>query len=144
VATTLDRTITVPGDAESVFDFVADFSTTEQWDPGIVAATKTSAGPVGLGAEFELMASFMGRKLRTEYRIIEYERPQRVVIRGGTAQFTSTDTIIVTPAEGAVRIDYRAVFELRGAMRLAEPFLKGTFSRLADAAVAGLERRLSR
>jgi carbon monoxide dehydrogenase subunit G len=144
MATTLDRTITVPGDPEAVFDYVADFATTQEWDPGIDTSRKTSEGPVGLGSEFDVRASFMGRKLETKYRIVGYERPKEVVIKGGTSQFTSTDTIGVAAVGDGVRIDYRAVFELSGLLRLAEPFLKGTFAKLADKAVAGLEKTLSR
>jgi carbon monoxide dehydrogenase subunit G len=144
VATTLDRTITVPGEPEAVFDYVADFATTEEWDPGIESARKTSQGPVGLGSEFELTAVFMGRKLRTTYRIVGYERPTEVVIKGGTNRFTSTDTLTVTPTDDErVRVGYRAVFELGGLLRFAEPLLRGTFERIADKAVAGLAEKLS-
>jgi carbon monoxide dehydrogenase subunit G len=144
MATTIDKSITVPGDPEAIFDYVADFSTTEEWDPGIESARKTSEGPVGLGSEFELTAVFMGRKLRTAYRIVDYDRPERVVVQGGTKQFTSTDTITVTPVDGGVQVGYRAVFELGGPLRLAEPFLRGTFHKLGDKAVGGLEAKLSR
>ena len=144
MATTLDRTITVPGDPEAIFDYVADFSTTQEWDPGIESARKTSEGPVGLGSEFELTAVFMGRKLRTAYRIVDFDRPERVVVKGGTNQFTSTDTITVTPVDGGVQVGYRAVFELSGLLRLAEPFLRGTFQKLGDKAVGGLQAKLGR
>ena len=144
MATTLDRTIIVPGDPEAVFDYVADFATTQEWGPGIESSRKTSDGPVGMGSEFELTAVFMGRKLRTTYRIVGYDRPNQVVVKGGTNQFTSTDTITVTPIDGRVQVGYRAVFELGGPLRLAEPFLRGTFAKLADKAVGGLEAKLSR
>lgn len=144
MATTLDRTITVPGEPAAVFDYVADFATTEEWDPGIESARKTSDGPVGLGSEFELAAVFMGRKLLTTYRIEGYDRPHHVVVVGGTGHFTSTDTLTITPVDEGVRIGYRAVFELSGLMRLAEPFLKRTFEKLADEAVGGLREKLSR
>lgn len=144
MATTFDRTITVPGDPAAVFDYVADFATTEEWDPGIESARKSSDGPVGLGSEFELTAVFMGRKLRTVYRIEGYDRPNQVVVKGGTTRFTSTDTITVTPVDGSVQVGYRAVFELSGLLRYAEPLLRGTFGKIADKALAGLEKRLSR
>ena len=54
-----------------------------------------------------------------------------------------TDIITVAPAAEGVEVGYRAVFELSGIMRLAEPFLKGTFNRLGTDAVGGLKRVLS-
>lgn len=142
MATTMDRTIVVPGDIEKVFDYIADFSNTAEWDPGIVSARRTSPGPIAPGSTFELVAEFMGRKLTTTYEVVTMDAPHGVVVRGGTARFTSTDTLNLTETEGDIRIDYRAVFELKGPLRLAEPLLRGTFAKLADKAVAGLEKEL--
>ncbi|HSF84170.1 MAG TPA: SRPBCC family protein [Acidimicrobiia bacterium] len=144
MATNIERTITVPGSADKVFAYVADFSNTAEWDPGIVSAERTGSGPVGEGSAFDLVARFKGRDLATTYRITEFDPPSRVVLVGGTNNFTSTDIITVTPATEGVQIGYRAIFELSGIMRLSEPFLKGTFNRLADDAVAGLKVVLSR
>jgi carbon monoxide dehydrogenase subunit G len=143
MATNIERSITVSGSAQDVFAYVADFANTAEWDPGIVSAERVGSGPIGEGSAFDLVARFKGRDLETTYRITEYEAPSRVVLVGGTNNFTSTDIITVTPATDGVEIGYRAIFELSGIMRLAEPFLKGTFNRLADDAVAGLEEVLS-
>lgn len=141
--TTLDRTIVVPGDIEKVFEYIADFSNTAEWDPGIVSARRTSPGPVAPGSTFELVAEFMGRQLPTTYEVVSMDPPHRIVVRGGTSRFTSTDTISLTETDDGLRIDYNAEFELKGVMRLAEPLLRGTFAKLADKAVAGLEQELS-
>ena len=85
----------------------------------------------------------MGRDLETTYRITEFEPPHRVVFVGGTNNFESTDVIRVTPADTGVTIDYKAVFELKGLLRFAEPLLRGTFNSLADKAVAGLKETMS-
>lgn len=144
MATTLDRSIVVRGEVASAFAYVADFSNAAEWDPGIETARRTSPGPVGVGSTFELVAEFMGRKLVTTYEVIEHEPPQRVVVRGGTSRFTSTDTIVLEQQGDDVRIGYNAVFELKGILGLAEPLLRSTFSKLADKAVAGLKATLSR
>lgn len=44
--------------------------------------------------------------------------------------------------EGGTRITYSADFKLKGVFRLAEPFLGGTFRKLARKALAGLEAEL--
>lgn len=143
MATTVTRSIEVPGNADEVFAYVADFSNTEEWDPGIVAARQTSPDPVQEGSTFELVARFMGRDLETTYRMTEYEPPHRVVLVGGTDNFESTDVITVTPADSGVTIDYKAVFELKGLLRFVEPLFRGSFNSLADKAVAGLKQTLS-
>jgi carbon monoxide dehydrogenase subunit G len=144
MATTLNRSIVVPGDIAAAFDYIADFSNAAEWDPGIETARRTSPGPIATGATFELVAEFMGRNVVTNYEVLEHEPPHRVVFRGGTSVFTSTDTIVLTKTGDDVHIDYGAVFELHGLLRLAEPFLRSTFHKLADKAVAGLEATLRR
>lgn len=143
MATTLKRTIVVPGNADDVFAYIADFANAAEWDPGIVSSVRTDEGPLEAGSTFDLVARFMGRDLATTYRLTEYEPTHRVVFVGGTSNFTSTDDIRITPGDDGVTIDYNAEFVLAGVLRFAEPFLKGTFSKLADDAVAGLKRVLS-
>ncbi len=144
MSTTLTRTISVPGDQETVFDYIADFSNAAEWDPGVVAGKRHDDGSTGVGAKFDITVDFKGRKMETVYELTEYDRPNRVVFVGGTGSFQSTDEISVTPStDGHLRIDYVAVFEMSGIISLAEPLLKGSFNRLADDAVAGLEKTLT-
>jgi carbon monoxide dehydrogenase subunit G len=144
MATKLHRTITVPGTPEEVFAYIADFANAAEWDPGIVSSVRVGDGPVGVGSGFQLVARFAGRNLATSYELTEYDEPNCVVFVGGTSNFTSTDTITVTQAVDGVQIGYGAVFELHGLLRFAEPLLKGRFEKLADDAVAGLKRVLTR
>ena len=44
--------------------------------------------------------------------------------------------------DGSTRITYTADFKLKGVLRLAEPFLGGTFKTLALKALAGLAAKL--
>jgi hypothetical protein len=42
--------IDLPLPIERVFDYLADFSHTAEWDPGVVEARQLDEGPVRLGA----------------------------------------------------------------------------------------------
>lgn len=59
----ITRTIEVPVPVDEAFDYVADFSTTETWDPGIVEGRRVDDGPVGVGSAFDVVADFGGRRL---------------------------------------------------------------------------------
>jgi carbon monoxide dehydrogenase subunit G len=143
MSTRLERTISVPGEPDAVFAYLADFTNTAEWDPGTVEATQVGDGPVGIGTRFHVIAEFKGRRIPLDYEVKVYDPPRRVVLVGRSERFKSTDDLTVTPAaDGFVRIGYVAEFELRGLLRFAEPFLKGQFNKLADDAVAGLEKAL--
>src|SRR5690348_916743 len=64
--------------AEEAFAYLGDFSTSAEWDPGVVAAERVGVGAIGEGTEFRLVAEFLGRKTTLIYRAVEYEPPRAV------------------------------------------------------------------
>ena len=131
-----------PRPAEEVFDYVADFSTNAQWDPGTVSAERVGGGGLGLGAEFRLVVSFLGRSTRLTYRIIEYDRPNVVTFRGENAAVVSVDRVTVEPLDRGTRLTYDAKLIPKGATKLAHPLLALAFRRVGDNAFAGLRAAL--
>ena len=51
---TLHERISVQRSVADCYAYLADFSTIEQWDPGVYRAEKLSAGNPRLGSEFAL------------------------------------------------------------------------------------------
>lgn len=130
--------IDLPMTPEEVFDFLADFSRTPEWDPGVVEAERLSGGPIGLGSRFRVVVSFLGRQLPLEYEITAFERPQRLVLRGGDDSLTSLDEITFVSRPGGTRVTYEAQVRLTGVARFADPLLQLLFQRVGDLAVRGL------
>jgi len=128
---------------EQVFDYIADFSTNAQWDPGTLSAVRAGEEPIGLGTEFRLVVSFLGRTSRLTYRIVEYDRPHVVTFRGENAAVVSVDRITVEPRNGGSRLTYDARLTPKGATRLAAPLLVLAFRRVGDRALTGLRTALA-
>lgn len=139
----VSKNVTLPRAPEEVFHYLADFSTTEEWDPGIVRAERTSDGPIGVGSTFHLISNFRGREVPVDYEITEYDAPHRFVIVGRNKNFTGIDEIAVSPAGEGTRVDYTADFQMKGLAKLFEPFLGGVFEKLSNEAMDGLEKTLS-
>ena len=138
------RRIEVPTPQADTFAYVADFTTTEEWDPGIDRARRLDDGPLDVGARFEVVSTFGGRPLPLIYTITAYEPPGRVVLEGEGSSFRGVDEIRFSPSgEGGTRIDYVADLRLRGIARLAEPFMRSRFERVGDDGMEGLRRTLS-
>ena len=88
------------GDRE-VFDYLADFSRTAEWDPGVAEAVRLTPGAVGLGSRFRVSVSSLGRRIPIVYRITEFERPSRLVLIWGHGSLRSIDEItFVADANG--------------------------------------------
>lgn len=135
--------IDLPVPIEDAFDYLADFSRTAEWDPGVREAKRITRGGVRLGSRFRVSVSFLGRRIPLEYRITEFERPSRLVLCGGDSSLRSIDEITFVSRPGGTRVTYEARLELSGIRRLADPFLDLLFQRIGRLAVRGLRERLA-
>jgi carbon monoxide dehydrogenase subunit G len=138
----VSKTVTINRPPAEVFEYLANFETTAEWDPGIVTATKTSDGPIGVGSVFDLVSDFRGRKIPVTYEITDYDPPSRFVIVGRNKQFVGTDDIRVSADGTGTRVDYTADFRMQGIAKLFEPFMGGIFEKLSVEAMDGLKKTL--
>jgi carbon monoxide dehydrogenase subunit G len=139
---------------EETFDFVADFANAARWDPGIASSERVDDGPLGVGATYRLGVRMRDRVAPMTYRVTTWEPPHRVVLTGEGSGVAAVDDIRFAPrgdGSGAgtgggtspgTHIDYTADIRLTGWLRLVEPFVGGTFRRIADDAVGGMRRAL--
>ena len=128
---------------DEVFAYVADFTTTAEYDPGVSSATRLDDAPLAVGAEFSVNAVFMGRTLPMRYRITHFEPPHRVDLRGEAATSTAEDNIVFVSKRGGTEITWTLDLELTGVSRLGQPFMGPLFRRLGRKALDGLSARLA-
>jgi carbon monoxide dehydrogenase subunit G len=127
----------------TTFAYLSDFSTSEEWDPGVIRATKVGDPAIREGAEFHLVARFLGREAPITYKVVEYNPPDAVTFRGENATVVSLDRITFDAIGEGTRVTYEADLQLKGPMRLADPLLAVAFKRVGDRALAGLGRVLA-
>jgi carbon monoxide dehydrogenase subunit G len=129
---------------EETFAYLSDFSTSAEWDPGVVEADRIGGAAIGEGTEFRLVAEFLGRKTPVTYRVVEYEPPRAVTFVGENATVVSHDRITVDAIATGTRVTYDADLRLKGLLKLADPLLALVFTRVGDRALAGLRGVLER
>ncbi len=127
---------------DEMFAYLSDFSSTQEWDPGVIEAERLGEAPVQQGTQFRLQASFLGRKIPLTYRIMEYDPPNAVTFRGESTTVVSLDRITFKPSKQGTRITYDADLALKGPYKLANPLLQLAFKRVGARALAGLRKTL--
>ena len=135
--------IEATGGQDEVFDYLATFSNARQWDPGVVDGESLTPGPAAVGSVYRLGVRLAGRVVPFDYRVLEIDRPRRVVLQATHGHLVSTDTITVEGAGPGSRVRYVAVLEAKGLLRLASPFITRFFSTMADRASGGLRAALA-
>lgn len=137
------KSIEVAAALEDAFAYVADFGNAAEWDPGLLESRRLDEGPLRVGSAFHIVADVRGKAQTFNYAITELAAPRLVVVVGTGPKARSRDVITFEPgAVAGTRITYDVDLRLRGARRLAEPFLRGFMRALGDAAIAGLKQRL--
>jgi hypothetical protein len=132
-----------PFGADETFKKVSDFSTTQDWDPGVVEGEKLTPGGVDIGSKFRIVARFMGRNSELIYEVTEFTPGRRVVLRGENATVLSVDEITVEPTPSGSRLTYSADLTLKGPLKLLDPVLGIAFDGIAKKALSGLTTYLS-
>ncbi len=138
-------TVTSPAPAADVYAYLADFASVAEWDPGVSAAELVDGQPGHTGARYRVTASFLGRSIPLEYRILESVEPTekfagRVVLEAVTADFRSYDVITVAPTSTGCSVTYDADLALRGLRRPFDPALRLAFKVIGDRARDGLDK----
>jgi uncharacterized protein YndB with AHSA1/START domain len=107
------RTLTVGASIASVWQFVSDFTTTEEWDPPTVSTERTS-GDGGLGSTYRNVMKIHGRRTEVDYVVTRYVEGHCLELRGAAIGLELVDTITVDPTpEGGSRVTYAARFTPR-------------------------------
>ena len=128
---------------ERAFEFIADFSNSERWDPGTAWSKPVGdPRPAAVGNTYELGVRMGGRVAPMQYSITALEPNARVVLRGTGSSVEATDDIRFERTATGTRIDYRADIRLTGWMRLVAPFAGRAFAKIARDAREGMSSTL--
>jgi carbon monoxide dehydrogenase subunit G len=138
----VQRTFEVAVPVDQVFDYLADFTHTEQWDPGTVSTTRLDTGPLSIGARFRNVSEFRGRRTELEYTLRELDHGNHLVFVGKNKTATATDDLTFDGTMQKTTITYRANFEFNGVAKLVGPLIKPGLEKLADKTVAQLKQTL--
>ena len=143
---TVARTVVVYGDEAAVFDYLADFSNAEEWDPNVKdACWITQKKPnATVGDAFELTTLFEGRASITRYVLTGADRTAGVLtLRGESDVANLDDTItlhedLVLDAEPRTRVEYRLDVRLKGKLALGTFLVRPALEKLATESIGGL------
>jgi carbon monoxide dehydrogenase subunit G len=136
------RTVIVSKPLQAVFDYLSDFTTTTDWDPGTVI-TMREHGNGGVGTTYVNTSRFLGRTAQLTYVVEELADQQRIQLRGQNKTVTAVDTMTCRSVDAGTEVTYAAEFTFKGASRFAGPLLKPAFERLADQAAVGMRTALN-
>ena len=132
------RTITVKGDIESAFDFVADFRNLEKWDTASTAELITNE-PIREGSVFKAKSFFNNREMIINYEVIEWGAPLRATLKADTKNFTLVDTIFLSANSRGTELTYSVDVRYKGIFLIVGLFFGPTWTKLMNTQIKNLE-----
>jgi len=139
----LQQTVVVDKPLEDVFAYLADFTTTTEWDPGTVK-TVLQRGDGGVGTTYLNTSTFMGRQTQLTYVVRDLVPDERIRLQGENKTVVAVDTMSFRKVEAGTEVTYSAEFTFKGATRFVAPLFKPALDRLGQQAQAGLREARSR
>lgn len=137
----ISRVVRTKKPIERVFEYLSDFTTTTQWDPGTVLTVRVK-GEGNVGTEYRNTSTFGGRQTQLTYVVKEFLPNQRISLRGENKTVIALDTIDFRRRDGETEVTYTADFTFKGFTKLFQPFLRPAFKRLGDEAEVGMAQAL--
>ena len=137
------RTVTVARPIERVFEYLSDFTTTNEWDPGTVRTVRQS-GDGGVGTSYHNTSKFSGRETELVYVVQAVEPMVRFALRGENKTVVAHDTMEFHGDDHRTTVTYTADFAFKGLARLVSPLLAPAFTKLGNDAERGMREALSR
>jgi carbon monoxide dehydrogenase subunit G len=129
--------------AVDTFSYLASFTNTADWDPGVISAEQLDRGPVRPGTRFRLVVPFLGRRMALTYQVVTLVPGHEIVLAAGSRLLRATDKIVVDPAGDGATVSYQADVRLRGPLALLDTLLRPGFRAVGQRAAAGLAHALA-
>ena len=109
----MQKTVVVDKPLDVVFNYLSDFTTTTEWDPGTVV-TVNHHGDGGVGTTYHNTSTFLGRKTQLTYVVREFIPRKRIRLRGENKTLIAVDTMTFRNIDAGTEVIYTAEFTFKG------------------------------
>jgi len=114
---------------EEAFGFLSNLENDIMWRSEWVETRNTPGGALGVGATFCLTGEFLGRRVPTNYEVIEYEPNLSAAWKTVSGPLPLTFQRTFERVGGGTRFTIRYEPEVRGFFKLVMPLLAGSVKR---------------
>lgn len=128
---------------EKVFGYVVDVANHKAWQAGIIEASVTPAGPLGVGSTYQYTTEVMGHKMKTAVQISAFEANRKWAIKT-TGVPTPVETVyLFEPAGGGTKLTVS--MELSGGYpKPAEAMVKQQMQKSMDEQAARIKQMVEK
>jgi carbon monoxide dehydrogenase subunit G len=139
---TTERSVYTRQPIQKVWEFLSDFTTTEQWDPP-TQTTRRVEGDGSVGTVYRNVSTVLGRDKEITYTVVDLRAPHLMQLRGDAGRVQFLDTIELQPLVDEVRVRYKVQYTLTWPAKLATPLARKAMEKIADDAAERMTQVLA-
>jgi uncharacterized protein YndB with AHSA1/START domain len=136
----VETSLIIRSPVEQVFDFLMDTRNVPKWMPKVNEVIVD--GPMGLGTHGTEIRSFLGRTMKMEWEVIEYEPYRKVTFHYQSGPLPAIATFAFDEVREGTKVTCRTNIEGRGIFRLFMPMVVREAKKEDESNFANLKRIL--
>ena len=144
----MDDVILINRPIQEVFAFVTDHANDKYWKPFVTESRQISAGAIGVGTRFEIVAVAGSYRRAGEVEVLEYEPHRFYVYRANDKIYPFIAQLSFSETASGTQIRGHVEFQAKGLWKVFTPFFlmfirgqsKQTFARLKQVIESSGER----
>lgn len=137
MAVRIDSSVVINRPAQEVWDYISNPEHYPTWQ-GNVSEVRHE-GRLQQGARFTSIAKLLGRRMETEFEVLEFQAPRRLVLKSASGPFPVKLQVDLEAQDGMTSLTTRGEAEPGGFFRLAEPLVERALRNQISANTATLK-----
>jgi uncharacterized membrane protein len=138
----VEHSIIINRPIEEVFAYVSDLRHSAEWQTGLLEVRKKTEGPLHVGTEFAFVRKFLGKKLESSNRFIEYKPNSLVTFEIPSGPVPGEASYLFESAPEGSKVTSKIEIRTEGFSRLAEPLVAASLRRDVQANLGTLKNLL--
>ncbi len=136
----IEASATVNAPIERVWEFMSNFDTLTQWDPGVIEVKWER--PIGIGSIVVVTAQLIGRRT-ANMKITDWEPNRKLGVETRSGGAKANTLITMEPVEGnKTKLTRSTHIEIGGMLKLIQPYISYRAKKDGSAEVDNVKRIL--
>jgi uncharacterized protein YndB with AHSA1/START domain len=94
----VETSLAIGAPPEAVSAFVADLDNLPTWQPGVLSATQTTPGPIGVGTTARVLRELMGQRLTVDVKVTAFDPGRRLALESTASGLSVSAAMELEPA----------------------------------------------
>ena len=138
----VEKSIIIQRPIDEVFNYVSNLTHSAEWQSGLTEVRKITEQPLGVGTQYALVRTFLGRKMEANNEITEFTPNVKVGFKTISGPIPLEASYQFEPAENGMKLTSKIEMQPKGFVSLAEPLISSSLQRDVEANLNVLKNML--